>query len=72
MWSSRDIALVASHVVAHRRIFSRDGPPPHHPLHITGPVNVVLFEGWMLGFKPLDPHSEILASRTGLKVPGVT
>ena len=31
-----------------------------------GPLDLVLIEGWMLGYQPIDPESHILVSNPGM------
>mmetsp|Transcript_12236 Transcript_12236/g.20595 ORF Transcript_12236/g.20595 Transcript_12236/m.20595 type:complete len:265 (-) Transcript_12236:260-1054(-) len=32
-----------------------------------GPIDLVLVEGWMLGYKPIDPNSEVIVKNPGMK-----
>ena len=36
-------------------------------LTIQGPLDLVIFEGWMLGYSPVGPDNEVIASNPGME-----
>lgn len=44
-----------------------DRASPSEFKKVRGPIDLVIVEGWMLGFKPVDNESEVLKEFKGME-----